>query len=74
MIKSIKQIRQESKEQVNTHFGDAFIIVFVPFFIMSAFNIVIGQMTQYLPNQIELVIDFLFQKKRIDKTHWVFIP
>lgn len=61
MIKSIRQIKHDSKEQVNSHFGDAFIIVFVPFFITTAINIVIGQITQYLPRTFELGFDFITQ-------------
>ena len=38
MSKSIKNIKREAKQRVNNHFGDAFIIVFVPFFIMNGFK------------------------------------
>lgn len=61
MIKSIREIKKDSKKQVNNHFGDAFIIVFVPFFIMSAITIVLGQLTLYLPSKIELYFDLAIQ-------------
>ena len=61
MNKSIKEIRQESKTRVNNHFGDAFIIVFVPFFIMNAINIIVSQITKYLPDLIEIYTDFALE-------------
>lgn len=57
MSKSISKIKKESKNRVNNHFGDAFIIVFVPFFIMHAVIILSGQITIFLPDVIEYYVE-----------------
>lgn len=54
---SLKDIRKNTKNRVNNNFGDSFIIVFVPFFLMNAFNIVLSQISMYLPEIIEFYID-----------------
>jgi len=61
MSKSIRIIKKESKQRVNNHFGEAFIIVFVPFFIMNALNIIAGQITLFLPDNIEYYVDLGIQ-------------
>ncbi|AIO19504.1 hypothetical protein KQ51_01628 [Candidatus Izimaplasma bacterium HR1] len=61
MSKSIREIKKESKTRVNNHFGDAFIIVFVPFFIMNAINILLGQITKFLPDIVEFYADFTIE-------------
>lgn len=61
MSKSIRTIKKESKQRVNNHFGDAFIIVFVPFFIVNAISILTGQITLYLPDSIEYYVDLAIQ-------------
>ena len=61
MSTSIKNIKIKSKQKVNNHFGDAFIIVFVPFFIMNAINILTGQITLFLPDSIEYYVDLGIQ-------------
>ena len=53
MNKTIKEIKKEAKTRVNNNFGDSFIIIFVPFFIMNAFNILISQLTRFLPDIVE---------------------
>lgn len=53
MNKSIKDIKKEAKKRVNNNFGDSFIIIFVPFFLMNAINIILSQLTKYLPDLIE---------------------
>jgi uncharacterized membrane protein len=61
MSKSIKEIKRESRNRVNNNFGDAFIIVFVPFFIMNALNIIFAQLSDFLPDGIELSTDISIQ-------------
>ncbi len=61
MSKSIRDIKKQSKLRVNNHFGEAFIIVFVPFFIMNAITILMGQITLILPPNIEYYTDLVIQ-------------
>lgn len=57
MNKTIREIKKEAKTRVNNNFGDAFIIIFVPFFIMNALMIFLSQLTKYLPRAIEMYTD-----------------
>ncbi len=58
MNKSIREIKKEARTRVNNDFGDAFIIVFVPFFIMNAVIIFLSQITMFLPDILEFYIEF----------------
>jgi uncharacterized membrane protein len=61
MKRTITSIKKNAKRRLHQNFGDAFIIIFVPIFIMYAVSIVLGRMTSFLPDGIELIADYIVQ-------------
>lgn len=61
MKKPIRMIKKEAKERLHSNFGDAFIIIFIPFFIMNAITILTGQLIMFLPDNIERYADLVIQ-------------
>ncbi len=61
MRRKISEIKLLSRNRLHNNFGDAFIIIFIPFFMMYALTIITGQLTLYLPPKVEFMSDMLIQ-------------